>query len=258
MMVENDFDIIITSDKKISQPLVHNIAELLFHQLPHRDEDSKIILSHINEKYIEISLKKLRYILASLYKEFQEKNIKPGDSVLLTTLSVNNELYTILLLTGLLSYGVRVLFPMFVETKEVDTWIEQTQCTYVILPEKEIMLLSGHDREKQVIHEIRKIAENKHVTVYDVSKDFNLDALLDTTRNEYSLSDDPFVQQAIHHTFFSTDAVIFTTSGSSGKSKLVLYEQGGFLKNCQSWQTSGMYEKEKLGGRCFLDILPIP
>jgi long-subunit acyl-CoA synthetase (AMP-forming) len=256
MITKDDFDIIISSKNSVSQPLVNNIAELIFTQLPHRDENSLIILSHYNEKYEEISLKKLRYIISSLYQEFEEKNIKPGDTVLLTTLSVNNELFITLLLTALTSYGVRVLFPMFVESNALETWITNTKCNAVILPADEIQILRGCTRQKQEIQEIITVSQRHGLPLYDVSSDFHLSTYLDTPKSEnYSLND-PLIEKCIRNTNFSTESLIFTTSGTSGQSNLVLYEQGAFLRNCQSWQESGMYQREKLGGRSFIDILP--
>ena len=256
MVPKDDFDIIISSKKSVSQPIVNNIAELIFTPLPQRNEHSLIILSHYNEKYEEISLKKMRHILLSLYHEFEEKNIKPGDTVLLTTLSVNNELLITLLLLALTSYGVRVLFPMFVESNVLDTWITQTKCNAVIVPMDEIQTLRGYTREKKELQEIITIAQHHSLPLYDVLKDFNLQSYLDTPISQYYSSNDPLIQKCMRDTNFSTESMIFTTSGTSGQSKLVLYEQGAFLRNCQSWQESGMYQKEKLGGRNVIDILP--
>ena len=64
------------------------------------------------------------------------------------------------------------------------------------------------------------------------------------------------MKKAFKENNLKTESVIFTTSGTSGESKLVLYEQGAFIRNCTSWQVAGMFKKEKLGGRSFIDILP--
>jgi acyl-CoA synthetase (AMP-forming)/AMP-acid ligase II len=256
MVQKNDFDEMISSETPCPDLIVKNIAELLFTRLPHRDEHSFIILTHVDETYVEVSLQKLRYITASLYQEFHKKNIKPGDTVLLATLSVNTELYTILLFTGLISYGARVLFPMFVETTELGTWIKNTNCTAVIFPYHEIQELLGYERQKQVINDIRRIAEQNHLPLFDTSEDFHLTTLLNTSILPKEYTTNASVQSCLNTTDLSTESVIFTTSGTSGQSKLVLYEQGAFLRNCHCWQASGLYAKEKLGGRSFLDILP--
>jgi long-subunit acyl-CoA synthetase (AMP-forming) len=256
MSDEHGFDLVLSSNTKIPAPIVNNIAELLFTALPHRAEDAVLILSHENETSIEVSLPRLRYVVSSLYKQFEEKNIHPGDTVLLATLSVNTEVYTIMLFTALVSYGARVLFPMFVETAELDTWVKHTGCRAVIFPEKEIQQLHGYEKQKQVIRDIRTVAEKNNLSLFDAVEDFHLTTYLHEEIPHTPVSQMPLVQQCIQKTNMSTESVIFTTSGSSGKSKLVLYEQGAFLRNCACWQQSGLYRKEKLGGRSFLDILP--
>ncbi len=256
MTQQNHFDMTIHSETPCPDLIVHNIAQLLFTRLPHRDEHSILILTHVDETYIEVSLQKLRFITASLYEDFSKKNIRPGDTVLLATLSVNTELYTILLFTALVSYGARVLFPMFVETTELETWMQRTKCAAVIFPNKEIQQLSGYDRQKQVVNDIRQIAQQHHLPLYDAAEDFRLSPLLNTSTFPEDSTTNQFVQSSLKTTRPSTEAVIFTTSGTSGRSKLVLYTQGAFLRNCHCWQASGLYSREKLGGRSFLDILP--
>lgn len=252
---KNDFDVVISSEIPVHDLIVQNVAELLFTPLPQRDEQSLIILSHVDETYIEVSLERLRYILSSLYEEFQRKNIQPGDTVLLATLSVNTELYTVLLLTGLVSYGARVLFPMFVETTELENWIQKTDCSAVIFPEKEVQRLFGYERQKQVINDIRTIAQRHSLPLYETSEDFHLSTYLTGLIPKQEYLKNANVLTCIHGTAISTESMIFTTSGTSGRSKLVLYEQGAFLRNCTCWQASGLYAKEKLGGRSFLDIV---
>jgi long-subunit acyl-CoA synthetase (AMP-forming) len=256
MMQHNDFDVIISSELPCPPLTVTSIAELLFTQLPHRDEQSLVILTHIEDTYVQVSLQRLRHITASLYSEFEQKNIQPGDTVLLATLSVNTELYTILLFTSLISYGVRVLFPMFLETTELPTWIQNTNCSAVILPNHEIQQLPGHERQKQIINDIKNISEHYHLPLYETRDDFHLTRYLTETIPQTDYSTHPLIQSCITRTRHTTESVIFTTSGTSGRSKLVLYEQGAFLRNCHCWQASGLYTKEKLGGRSFLDILP--
>ena len=147
-------------------------------------------------------------------------------------------------------------FPMFVESNALDTWITHTKCNAVIVPTDEIQTLRGCTQQKKELREIITIAQHHGFPLYDVSKDFNLQSYLDTPIPQHYSPNDPLIQKCMRETNFSTESMIFTTSGTSGQSKLVLYEQGAFLRNCQSWQESGMYQKEKLGGRSVIDILP--
>ena len=144
MKNENNFDLIISSNKKIPKPTINNLTEMIFKELPHRDENCFVIFSHDKEKFVKISLKRLRFIISSLIKEFEKKDISAGDTVLLPTMSINSGLFVSLMFVSLITYGVRVLFPMYIETLELETWIKNTKCKVVILPEKEILLQSKH------------------------------------------------------------------------------------------------------------------
>lgn len=250
------FDLLIKSNVTISKPSIQNIAEMVFNKLPQRDENSLIILSHDYENYVEINLTKFRYITASLIEKINKKNIKPGDTVLLATFSVNCEFFISLMFIALVSYGVRVLLPMFIETSEIDSWINKTKCKFIILPKKEIFSLKNNQREKTSIKKIISSAKKNNILVYDLDVDFNIRFLVHKSV-PYSFSiDNKLLKNSIKNTNLNTESVIFTTSGTSGRSKLVVYEQGAFIRNCISWQESGFYEKNRLGGRNFIDIFP--
>ena len=254
MNTQKKFDILIYSNEKLPEPIVNNLAELIFKKLPHRKEKCYVIYSHYNEKFVKISLKNLRYIISKLFVEFQEKNIRTGDTVLLVTLSSNNPLLIALMFAALTSLGIRVVLPFFIETSDLEEWIKYTKCKTIIFPEKEVLGLTGHDNEKKVINKIRYISEKNKVILFDIEKDFSINTYLNKIVESNSYETNPLVKKAINDTKVTTEAVIFTTSGSSGKSKLILYEQGAFIRNCNCWQTSGLYDKNLLGGRSFIDI----
>jgi hypothetical protein len=56
MASDPEFDHVIFSSRTIAEPIVPNIAALIFQRLPHRDEGSFILLSHIDDTYITVSL----------------------------------------------------------------------------------------------------------------------------------------------------------------------------------------------------------
>ena len=250
------FDLLIKSNVTISKPNINNIAEMVFNKLPHRNENSLIILSHDYENYIEINLTKFRYITASLIEKINKKNIKPKDTVLLATFSVNSEFLITLIFIALVSYGVRVLLPFFVENSEIDSWISKTKCKFIILPKKEILSMRNVTREKISVKKLIYYAKKNNILVYDLDEDFNIRSLVYKSIPKNFLINNNLIKNSLKNTNLNTEAVIFTTSGTSGRSKLVVYEQGAFIKNCISWQESGFYEQNRLGGRSFIDILP--
>jgi acetylornithine/succinyldiaminopimelate/putrescine aminotransferase/predicted amino acid dehydrogenase/acyl-coenzyme A synthetase/AMP-(fatty) acid ligase len=250
------FDRILASERDLPGLPVPNLAALLFRPLVNRDEGSEVIISHDGPALVRVSLQRLRFVVARIVGEFRKKGIRPGTTVLLASVSGGNELFTALTFTALAAYGVRTLLPMFVETGPLEDWIDLAGCSAVIVPERDIASLDGHDKEKSIVRDIKAAALRKGLSCYDPLVDFGLrDGLyLDMPDAAQGALPDPEVEEAISATTAATETLVLTTSGSSGKSKLVVYEQGAFIRNCLSWQEAGFYAPDKLGGRGFTPL----
>ncbi len=91
-----------------------------------------------------------------------------------------------------------------------------------------------------------------HIPFWDALDDFAIPALLQKIKDKnwrplktYNFSDELTPE---------TGAVIFTTSGTSGKSKLVVYNQGAFSISCQSWQQAGLFAPGLFGNKGFTPL----
>lgn len=246
-------EIIIPSAKQLPKLPVKNLAELIFRSLDHRNEDSEIILSHDDKNLVRIRLKQYRYIVHKLYDSFIQKEFRPGDTILLANISGNNELPVALLFSALSSFGIRVLLPMFMESNELDSWLQITNCCAIIYPAMEILSLKHHEKEKTLINEIKHVAGNRNLPVFDQSE-FHIYDLIQKSKNSTSLNTDQILQRILKNTGENTEALIITTSGSTGVSRLVVYEQGAFLKSCISWQCAGFFEPDRFAGRGFTPL----
>ncbi|HYX06689.1 MAG TPA: aminotransferase class III-fold pyridoxal phosphate-dependent enzyme, partial [Bacteroidales bacterium] len=250
-MGENFFDQSISRELNLSSNCPKNLAELIFKPLESRNEDSIILLSHDSNKYVEITLARFRFIMFSLYKEFSERGIQIGETVLLTSIAGNNELFIALMFAALTSYGARVLLPMFPEISELPEWLQKNKCQIAILPEEDILSLHCHYKEKQIIKEIRKISFKRKLKCFDIFTDFKIRKLLYDGIERMNYVNDDLFKEVIHHSNFETESFLITTSGSTGISKLVCYCQGALILSCLSWQQAGLFDDNLLGGRCF-------
>jgi acetylornithine/succinyldiaminopimelate/putrescine aminotransferase/predicted amino acid dehydrogenase/acyl-coenzyme A synthetase/AMP-(fatty) acid ligase len=248
------FDHIIRSQINISQPTVNSLAALLYTKLDHRPEDSKIILSHDGNKIVTISLERMRFIVYSLFEKYKNNGIKTGDTVLLASISGNNELFTALQFIALSCFGIRVLLPMFMEMNEISEWIRLSNCNTVFIPEKDILSLTHHDKEKTILKSIKKIADQENLTCFDLQDDFQIKDLLYQSLPDIAYLNQSIIKDAFSNTNLNTESLLITTSGSSGKSKIVTYEQGAFIRSCISWQIAGFYDNNILGGRGFTPL----
>jgi len=248
------FHQIIKSEIPLAKVPCRNLAEMIFRKLDHRNEDCDVILSHDNTNLLKISLPQFRSILLNLYIAFRNKGINIGDTILVVSMSGNNECYLSILFAALSSFGVRVFLPMFVESSELDSWLEITNSRGIIFPEQEISLLNHHEKEKKLVKEIRASAKRQKIPLFDTFADFKIHELISETDHLINPNMSQLAGEIMHLTDLDTDALIITTSGSSGKSQLVYYNQGAFIRNCVSWQCAGFFKKEILGGRGFTPL----
>ncbi len=251
------FDVIIKSDIDLQPPPANNMLELLFYALPYRPEskDTIILLGHKNDNttLVSIDLLQLRYIIIQLWKEITNLGLKASDTVLLTNLQGANELYTILFFIALSSYGIRVLLPFYLETDQLEKWLDWANVRAIFCSADEVLSLTSHDREKAVVNKIKSIVKNKsEVLFWDILKNSSIHKYILNAQRHLTDADQKLIQ--IQNNYFCNndpDALILTTSGSSGISKLILYKHNALMLRCMSYQQCGLMSKDKLGGVAF-------
>ncbi len=244
------FDIILENPIELHSEKPKTIGQILFEDRPGRNENDLIILSHVDTKYTEVSLCRLRFIVSNLLADFKRQGITHGDTVVLLNFSGCNEMYTALLFLALATNGCRVFLPMFSETIEFENWLEMANVKHIIVPEGEVMSLEGHDKDKDSVKRIRKIAEKRKIPLLDMISVFGLaeNILSNTISGQPETGE---VLTSLSRVESGDEALIITTSGSTGHSKLVVYTHEAFWLNCMAWQQSGFYQKDLLGGTGF-------
>lgn len=228
------------------------LRDLIFNPLPHRSETATVILGHKESEVIPISIRQLRVLILQLMPAIGAKNLQAGDTVLLASFYASNELANALLFAAFGSMGIRVFIPIYPEAAEFDTWQVLTGFKAVIMPYREIQRQRGLEHEKEAIARFEQLCNQHKIPFLDAWEDFNMETLLKHIQQE-PLEEPP-------PPFFETEltteneAVIFTTSGTSGKSKLVVYNQGAFSLSCQVWQQTGLFAPEYCGNPSFTPL----
>jgi acetylornithine/succinyldiaminopimelate/putrescine aminotransferase/predicted amino acid dehydrogenase/acyl-CoA synthetase (AMP-forming)/AMP-acid ligase II len=250
------FDRVLSAPLGLDEAEVRNLAQLLFRPLPGRDERSEVILGHDGPRLVRVSLPRLRFVASRIFEDFRRKDLRPGMTVLLANIPGNNELFLGLLFCVLAAYGVRTLVPMFMETAELEEWLDLCDCAAAILPEQDVGALEHHEKGKAVLRAVKETVLRRGLPCYDSLGDFRLrERLFGEMPGPDGPAETPEVAAAIASTGLSTEALLVSTSGSSGKSKLAVYEQGAFIRSCLSWQKAGFFDGRKLGGRGFTPLL---
>jgi len=251
--MKNTFDVQLLSPIILRESPVRNLAHLLFGKLEHRSEDSVIIMSHIDHELASIHIERLRFITAGLYKKFEEIGLKRNNTVILASLPGNNELYISLLFLALSSYGIRVFLPMYMESDDLEEWVSNSDACKILMSIDEIRSLKHQKEKKNVLNNIIEVSNSIGIDVIDFRKDLELDALLNA--EPFDLSTFEYhIEKTIGETSLDQEALIITTSGTSRKSKLVVYKQRSFVNSCLSWQAAGLYKKDLFGGRGFTPL----
>lgn len=252
--MSNSFDLVFENPLDIGRHPLKTIGNILFSKLPCRNEESRIIMSHFENQYVEISLGRFRNIVLTLLRSFHEKKILKGQTVILLTFQGCNEMITALIFIALAVRGCRTFLPMYSEAEEFSEWIDLTHSEHVILPHNEVRSLEGHEREKSEIEEIIDIAAQKRLKVWDNLTDFGFDQEFSSTSPSFP-EGVTFPDNEINNIHPTDDVLIVTTSGTSGRSRLVVYTHESYYLNCLAWEKAGFYNKNVLGGTGFTPLL---
>ena len=244
------FDISLECPLKLYREKPKTIGQILFDDIPGRNELDLIILSHVETKYTEVSLTRLRFIVSKLLDDFNRYGINYGDTVVLLNFTGCNEMYTALLFLALATRGCRVFMPMFSETVEFSNWLELANVGHIILPEGEVLSLEGHDKEKDSVKSVREIAKSQKIPIFDFFADFSfVENLREDKIPDLLITRE--VKKSLNQVNPTDEALIITTSGSTGRSKLVVYTHEAYWLNCMAWQEAGFYKMDSLGGTGF-------
>ena len=252
--MDNKFDLIFENHLKNIRRSGKTIGHMLFEDLPGRDIESKIILSHFENQYIELTLGHIRKIVRNLVAHFDKKKIMPGETVILLTFSGCNEMITALFFIALAVRGCRIFLPMFSENKEFEEWIKLTGTLHIILPEIEVGGMDGHDKGKSDILKIKSIASGLKVKIWDSNADFTIYNSILGLNETFSCEESQFITE-LDKISAEDEVLIITTSGTSGKSKLVAYSHEAYYMNCLAWEQAGFYNKKTLGGTGFTPLI---
>ncbi|HJW31693.1 MAG TPA: AMP-binding protein, partial [Saprospiraceae bacterium] len=207
---------------------------------PHRPEKATVLVGHRDSELIEISLPELRLLVKSVSAMIYSKGFKKGDTIMMASFYSSNELANAVLFLAFACMGIRVFIPMYPEPELFTEWHRLTGFKCIILPCREILRQQGLEREKEVVAIFQKRCKQYQLPLLDAFDDFNIPDLIQQVKEKNSgvLPDSVMPNDITTH----TEAVIFTTSGTSGKSKLVVYSQGAFSISCQSWAKAGLFD----------------
>jgi acyl-coenzyme A synthetase/AMP-(fatty) acid ligase len=243
---------VIAGNQIVQQPGIRNVADLIFRSHRDADEQSTIILgcsAPPRVRTISVSLTAVRHHVLEIIDQLASRGIRPGHTVALIRFARTNETTTALLYLALSAWGVRVLFPMYIEIDALREWIEASHATHMVASFQEVDR-TGSAEDAALAQRVRRLADDMGIPHTCCNRDLRLDERLDASFDRSPLEGHPIVRAMIENTSLDTESLLLTTSGTSGKSKLVRYTQGGYLGSCAAWEAAGFFDRARLGGRC--------
>lgn len=230
-----------------------NLAELIFRRLPEEDESRPIIHGTIAHRPFTVSLGCFRRVIVELNGRIKKLGLSAGDAICLVRLPRTSETLAAIVYGALAAGGMRVLFPMYLDTAYVGTWLQATGTKAIFWAADEPEREDHHEADRELALRLQQAARRIGVPTYCFEKDLGLSSLL-SDPSAFSASSEEIITLCASST--ADDLTLYlTTSGTNGRAKLVSYRQSAILNCCASWAAAGFFAPDKLGGRCLCLLL---
>ncbi len=226
-----------------------NLASLLFQ--PRRGEraEDPIVLGTLDDGMAELTLKRVRRAALHVIARLFERGFRIGDTIALIRLPRTSEAVLAVAYAGMSAAGFRVLLPMYLELEELSSWLRLTGARAVVCGARELEARSTSEADQAELLRLRRALEDLHLPLLCLTDDFELPALLAGADPGEPDGADALLREIVSSTDRETECLILSTSGSSGRSKLVRYRQGAVLRCCEAWEVAGLFRPDQLGGR---------
>ncbi len=229
-------------------PTPRHLAELIFSRRKDGEAQRPILLGCVTQpepQIVALSLGQLQGVLLAIIHQLEGRGICSGQTIALVRLPNTSELPIAVLYLALSAMGVRVLFPMYLELDQVDHWLEISNAQALLLSTTETNGAARNDAA--LTSRLIDIARRGQVPVLSFAQDLGLTSLL---LDPPSAADGTIISNLMDtRPAGDGECLLLTTSGTSGKAKLVRYTQQALLCSCAAWEDAGLFANDKLGGR---------
>jgi acetylornithine/succinyldiaminopimelate/putrescine aminotransferase/predicted amino acid dehydrogenase len=144
---------------------------------------------------------------------------------------------------------------MYLEPDAFAHWLSVTGAKAVLWSARTVKETNKHEADQLLLVRLSAITADLGIPTICLDEDLSISKLLEQQPISGPETTDPRIQRLFSNTNLDTECLILTTSGTSGRSKLVRYRQGAFLRSATSWEQAGLFSPELLGGRCLCLLL---
>jgi acetylornithine/succinyldiaminopimelate/putrescine aminotransferase/predicted amino acid dehydrogenase/acyl-coenzyme A synthetase/AMP-(fatty) acid ligase len=226
-----------------------SLAELIFGGPAGEPDEALVVMGCHEGGALDITLRQFRHAVLDLVDDLAARGIGPGDTVALVRLPRTSEALCAVVYAALTAAGARVLLPMYLEKDRFAAWLRLTGTKAVIWSRAEVQDLGHNEADQALLAGLEAAARGLGLPCHCVVGD--LQALERCTRAPAASPalDDPRVARCLERGGVERECLLLTTSGTSGRSKLVRYREGALLRTCAAWESAGLFRPELQGGR---------
>jgi acetylornithine/succinyldiaminopimelate/putrescine aminotransferase/predicted amino acid dehydrogenase/acyl-coenzyme A synthetase/AMP-(fatty) acid ligase len=236
-------------------PVSGSLADLIFRPTLPPDETDALLLGTLGTRPLDVSIGRFRCTVLDLVDRFAAAGLRRGDTVCLARLPRTSEAVVSVAYAALTCAGIRVLMPMYLEMDALGDWLRVSAASAVLWSAREV---ADFGTREDVVHlsALERQCRTMGVPTLCLWDELGLPGLLEAAGDVASpAADDARVLRLRGSTGPEAECLILTTSGTSGRSKLVRYRQDAFLRSCASWDAAGLFRPEALGGRALCLLL---
>ncbi|MCP4172876.1 MAG: aminotransferase class III-fold pyridoxal phosphate-dependent enzyme [Fuerstiella sp.] len=177
-----------------------------------------------------------------------EQQLAESSRVVIVRLPYASELVVAVNALALMAAGISVVLPMEGATGAMEDLIERTESRCLLAP-VEKLILQKHPPAAAAAKAIETLRCRLHVTDCSLPVAFPLDSDPAVGRLSKEGPQGRSVDPDVH------EALVLTTSATSGPAKLVRYSERALLTVAESWRRSGLLQDETTGGPSLCPLL---
>jgi acetylornithine/succinyldiaminopimelate/putrescine aminotransferase/predicted amino acid dehydrogenase/acyl-coenzyme A synthetase/AMP-(fatty) acid ligase len=230
-------------------PRFRSLADLIFGGAPGEADDVPVIMGCHEGGALDVTLRQLRHAALDLADDLAARGLRPGDTVALVRLPRTSEALCAAVYAALTAAGIRVLLPMYLETDRFAGWLRAAGARAVVWSRVEVQDLGRNEADQRLLAGLEAAARDAGLPCYCLVGDLQALDRCARARAASPATDDPRVARCLERGGPERECLLLTTSGTSGRAKLVRYREGALLRTCAAWEAAGLFRPELQGGR---------
>jgi acetylornithine/succinyldiaminopimelate/putrescine aminotransferase/acyl-coenzyme A synthetase/AMP-(fatty) acid ligase/predicted amino acid dehydrogenase len=240
-----DFDWILNSTHVLPEWRDFRFRSLreMLHSKDATEANSSVLAGVVGERPIAVKLADMEAAAGLVQNWLEEHHIEPGTRVAVFRLPYASELLVAVNAISLMANGVCVVLPMSCRPADVHDLLHRTGCRHVLMP-VEADILRDHASAATAHRAICRVLDETEIHPLPIP----VDLPIEVRRQSPPLP-------ARHGHGVDEEAVILTTSSTTGPPKLVRYTARALLTVAEAWRAVGLFDEGNLGGTSLCPLL---